>query len=251
MPPLGLQLYTLRDALAADYDGTLARIARIGFGIVEPFDFVSQAEQLREGLRVHGLEARSAHLNFLREGTDLSAAFAAAAELGISTVIEPYVDPARWTSAADIRATADALNAAAPLAAAHGIRIGYHNHWFELDEVEGSTGIEVLAAALDPAVVLELDTYWAAAGGQDVPALLGRLGDRVRFLHVKDGPIEPDPATQTAVGEGRMPVWEILAAAPQVEVGVVELDDFAGDMWSAVESSYRYLSTAQSGAGAR
>lgn len=248
-PPLGLQLYTLREALAADYDGTLARIAEIGFTIVEPFDLVNHADRLRTGLSAHGLEARSAHLNFLREGTDLPGAFGTAAELGIPTVIEPFVDPARWTDADDIRRTADALNAAAPIAAEHGIRIGYHNHWFELGavDVDGSgrsTGIEIFAAELDPAVVLELDTYWAAAGGQDVPALLGRLGDRVRFLHVKDGPIEPDPATQVAVGEGRMPVWDILAAAPQVEVGVVELDDFAGDMWTAVEGSYRYLTTA-------
>lgn len=242
-PPLGLQLYTLRDALSRDYDGTLARIAGIGFTIVEPFDFVNQADDLRSGLKAHGLEAKSTHLNFLREGTDLSASFATAAELGIPTVIEPFVDPARWTSADDIRATADALNAAAPIAAEHGIRIGYHNHWFELDEVDGTTGLEILAGALDPAVVLELDTYWAAAGGQDVVALLGRLGDRVRFLHVKDGPIEPDPKTQTAVGDGRMPVWDILAAAPQVEVGVVELDDFAGEMWTAVEGSYRYLTS--------
>ncbi len=102
--------------------------------------------------------------------------------------------------------------------------------------VGGRTGLEVLADALDPAVILEVDTYWAAVGGQDVPALLGRLGDRVRYLHVKDGPATRDDP-MTAVGTGRMPVAEILAACPSAEWHVVELDRCATDMLTAVRDS--------------
>ena len=77
-----------------------------------------------------------------------------------------------------------------------GLRLGYHNHDFELSSIVGGRpALEVLADALDPAVILEVDTYWAAVGGQDVPALLRRLGDRVRYLHVKDGPIGTREAT--------------------------------------------------------
>ena len=60
----------------------------------------------------------------------------------------------------------------------------------------------MLADQLDDAVLLEVDTYWAAVGGQDVPALLGRLGDRVRYLHVKDGPVVDRDDFMTAVGAG-------------------------------------------------
>ena len=98
----------------------------------------------------------------------------------------------------------------------------------------------MLADELDPAVLLELDTYWAAVGGQDVPALLGRLGDRVGYLHVKDGPVTRDDL-MTAVGAGRMPVAEILAAAPAERWRVVELDRCATDMMTAVGDSLAWL----------
>jgi sugar phosphate isomerase/epimerase len=85
-----------------------------------------------------------------------------------------------------------------------------------------------------------VDTYWAAVGGQDVPALLGRLGHRVRYLHVKDGPVTKDDP-MTAVGAGRMPVAEILAAGRSAEWHVVELDRCATDIMSAVADSLAWL----------
>jgi sugar phosphate isomerase/epimerase len=254
-PPLSLQLYTVREALDADFAGTMQRVADIGFTRVEPYDFLARADALAAGLAATGLTAPSAHFRFLDseslDGASLDDVFATAARLGIPTVIDPFVDPAKWLSAADIHRTADALNAAAEVAVKHGIRIGYHNHWFELESViDGDTGLEILSSGLNPAVILELDTYWAAAGGQDVVTLLSRLGDRVRLLHIKDGPIEPDPASQLAVGHGNMPVWDIIAAATSLEVAVVELDAFAGEMFDAVIDSYTYLTSGVLNAGA-
>ena len=114
--------------------------------------------------------------------------------------------------------------------------------------MDGRPALEVLADALDDpvdggvngGVLLEVDTYWAAVGGQDVPALLGRLGDRVRYLHVKDGPVTRDDP-MTAVGAGRMPVAEILAAGTAAEWHVVELDQCATDMMTAVGESLAWL----------
>ena len=100
----------------------------------------------------------------------------------------------------------------------------------------------MLADALDPAVILEVDTYWAAVGGQDVPALLGRLGDRVRYLHVKDGPIGTrEGDMMVAVGSGRMPVADVLAACPSAEWHLVELDRCATDILTAVSDSITWL----------
>ena len=88
--------------------------------------------------------------------------------------------------------------------------------------------------------MIELDTYWAAVGGQDVPALLGRLGERVRLLHLKDGPVTTDHAAQLPLGEGAMPVPAILAAAPAAELGVLEFDAYAGDLFDGIAGGLAY-----------
>jgi sugar phosphate isomerase/epimerase len=133
------------------------------------------------------------------------------------------------------------LNHGATELAAHGLQLGYHNHWFELENMfDGRTALEWLVDDLDPGVILELDTYWAAAGGQDVPALLGRLGDRVRFVHLKDGPLEPREP-HVALGDGVMPVRAILDAATSCELAIVELDSFDGDVFTALADSLAFL----------
>lgn len=159
----------------------------------------------------------------------------------MTTVIVPSTDPARWQSAEGIAEIAAELNAAAAKAAEYGLTVGYHNHHFELEsKIDGRHGLEVLADHLDPAVVLEVDTYWAYAGGADVPALLERLGDRVVALHVKDGDGSLDDKKQVAVGSGSLPVNDYLVAAPNA-LFVVELDDSEGDLMTAVGASREFL----------
>jgi sugar phosphate isomerase/epimerase len=235
---LSLQLYTLRNALADDFDNTLASIAALGFTQVEPFRIVEFADQLGPGLARHGLAAPTTHMS-LQQYQD--AVFSVAAELGVGTVIEPSVDRARWQSESDIRQIADQLNAAASQAAQHGLSVGYHNHHFELESrIDGRHALEVLADHLEPEVVLEVDTYWAYAGGADVPALLQRLGGRVAALHVKDGDGTLDVKRQVAVGSGTLPIWEIIGAAPDA-LRVIELDDTEGDVLQAVGRSREFL----------
>jgi sugar phosphate isomerase/epimerase len=217
----------------------LRRIADFGYGAVEPYDVRTDPEQLRADLDETGLAACSVHAGLLGEGDD--ALLRGVQTVGADTVIVPWVPPERFADAEAITVLARELNQAAAKAAAHGLRLGYHNHDFELSSIVGGRpGLEVLADALDAAVILEVDTYWAAVGGQDVPALLRRLGDRVRYLHVKDGPItKNDP--MTAVGSGLMPVPEILAACPSAQWHVVELDRCATDMLTAVGDSLAWL----------
>ncbi|MHA7208447.1 sugar phosphate isomerase/epimerase family protein [Arthrobacter sp. MDT1-65] len=235
-----LQLYTLRTALGEDLPGTIKRVAALGYTAVEPYNFVATADELAAALSESGLTAPSGHAPLLR--ADQDEIFEAARKLGIGTVIDPHVERSRWTSDEDIRATADALNAAARKGAGYGITVGYHNHEFELEErIGGTSALEVLAGHLDPEVVLEVDTYWAAVGGEDPVELLRRLGDRVRFVHIKDGPLTRDDKEQVAVGSGRMRVWDVLDAVPGLEAAVVELDDFEGDIFTAVADSLAYL----------
>ena len=237
---LSVQLYTVRTALADDFVGTLGRLAEIGFTRVEPFAFVAFADQLREGLAAHGLAAPTAHVGLLSGNQD--EIFALAKELGIETVIDPFVDPARWQDAKEIASIAHQLNAAAEKAAELGLRVGYHNHWFELESsFDGKHGLEVLADNLAPEVVLEVDTYWAYVGGADVPALLGRLGDRVVAVHVKDGDGTRNTKKQVPAGSGVVPIWDILDATPAAALRVIEFDDSEGDLVDGVAASRAYL----------
>ena len=239
MPELSVQLYTVRDALAKDYDQTLAQLAGFGFTTVEPFRFDAFAEELRQGLAAHELTAPTAHVGLL--SGDRDANFALATELGIDTLIEPSVDPARWQLADDVAQIAKEFNAASAEAAEHGLRIGYHNHHFELESmIGGRHALEVFADHLAPEVVLEVDTYWAYAGGAEVPALLRRLGERVVALHIKDGDGTLDTKKQVPVGSGVIPIAEIIAAAPEA-LRVVELDDSEGDLLDAVRASRDFL----------
>lgn len=236
---LSVQLYSIREAFAADPDDALRRLAALGYTRVEPFDLVGTASTVAEGLAAHGLTAPTAHHRFL--GGDLGPVLAAAREAGVTTLIDPLVVPERWQRAEDVEATAAQLNEAARVAADHGIRIGYHNHAHELSSsVGGTTGLEYLADRLDDAVVLEVDTYWSVVGGADPVALLRRLGERVAAVHVKDGPGTAETLDQVAVGSGSLPVPEIVAAAPGA-LRVVELDDTRGDMFDALAASRAYL----------
>jgi sugar phosphate isomerase/epimerase len=237
-----VQLYTVREALERDLPGTIRRLADIGFTMVEPYRFVAKAAELKQALSENNLRAPSGHAPLLSEDQD--EIFAAARELGIGTVIDPHVPAGRWATLEDIMETEQQLNAAAAKAAGYGLRVGYHNHWWEVEAViDGKTALEHLADSLDPAVVLELDTYWAAVGGQNPTELLARLGDRVKFIHIKDGPLTSDPASQVAVGDGRMAIWDVIGAAKSLEAGVIELDAFQGDMFDAVQDSFNYLAS--------
>jgi sugar phosphate isomerase/epimerase len=238
--PLSIQLYTLRDQIAADRDGTLTRLAEIGYRAVEPYDPTADPAGFRKTADDLGLSITSTHAYalFSKEAAEV---FDAIATVGTDLVIIPGgIDHDEFTTPDGLQRVADTLNGFAAKAAEYDMRIGYHNHWWEIEpRFEGRTALEVLSGLLAPEVFLEVDTYWAAVGGADVPELLRSLGDRVLALHVKDGPgVKGEP--HTAVGRGTIDVPSILAAAPEA-VRIVELDTCAGDVFEAVAESHAYL----------
>lgn len=235
-----VQLYTLRENLTVNLAATLERLASMGFENVELYRIEQYRNRYLSALAQTGLRPLSAHASLV-DG-DASAAIAAAAELGVGTLIDPRISATRWTTQADIRSAAADLNAVARKARDAGITVGYHNHDDEVRCVFGGrTGLEAFAESLDDDVVLELDVFWAEVGGVSAADLISRLGSRVRFLHVKDGPYTTDISKQQPLGQGEMPLVEILTAAAPDAVRVIELDDYAGDMFGAVEQSLRYL----------
>jgi sugar phosphate isomerase/epimerase len=247
-----VQLFTVRDALEKDLSRTIRRLAEIGYRHVEPCNFEDpdRTEEFAAAFAENGVTAPTGHSLLIHTGNspDQDDVFAAAKRLGIGTVIHPYLPAELWQDPETIHRTAEFLNAAAKKAAAYGIRVGYHNHDWEISSrIADTTALEFLAEQLDPAIVLEVDVYWAAVGGQDPAALLMRLGDRVVAIHLKDGPVSKDTKAQLPAGQGELDIWGIIAAAKNLEVGIVEFDDYAGDIFEGLDSSLRYL---QAGPGA-
>ena len=245
--PIGVQLYTVREQMAADRDGTVRRIAGLGYRSVEPYNPADDPKGFRALADDLGLTVSSVHAGAMLRDPEPGPVFEAINVLGTDLAIVPAGIPdEKFTTRDGIARAAELLNGLSQQAAAHGLKLGYHNHWWEVEPViDGVHALELLAQQLDPAVFLEVDTYWAAVGGAQVPELLGRLGDRVQALHVKDGPVVKDEP-HTAVGAGVMPVPEILAARPEAW-RIVELDSCATDVFEALAQSHAYL-TALAGA---
>ncbi len=257
-PQISLQLWSVRDELARDPDGTLAKVAMAGFTCVEAFGFVERVDTLAAAFTRQGIISPTAHAPLVSlvenpfdsslEAVSMSRVFESAVTLGVDIVIDPFVAPDRWRTFSDIETTADALNTAAEAAAEHGIAVGYHNHHQELDNmIGGRTALEVFAELLDPRIVLEVDLYWAAAAGVDVVALIERLGDRVVAVHVKDGTLSPTPtvdqvpADQVPAGAGVVPLTEALNAAAHLRYAIVEFDHYVGDIWNGIASGRAFL----------
>ncbi|MCE7003904.1 sugar phosphate isomerase/epimerase [Kibdelosporangium philippinense] len=239
MTNVSVQLYSVRDHFTENPDEVLAKLAAIGFTQVEPYGLGEHAAKLVDGLTRNGLTAPTAHARLIDQ--DQRDIFAKAAECGVGVVVDPFVPAEKWQNKADIAATADALNAAARIAPEFGVRVGYHNHWWELESrIDGRSAFEGFAELLDPEIVLEVDTYWAAAGGENPTELLQRLGERVYAIHVKDGGLATDASGQVPAGQGSIAVTDVLSAAPKA-LRVVEFDKYDGDIYEGISASFAYL----------
>jgi len=241
MKPISLQLYTLRETAKDDFFGVLAQVAEIGYKGVEPAGLGGhKPAEVRKVLDDLGLVASSTHGSLVTP-ENLNESIDTAKTLGYEMIIAGWKKD-DWLTLDGIKRGAEAFQRAAELLAGHGLRMGYHNHWWEMAPVEGKLGLEHFIE-LAPGAFSQLDTYWAANfGAVDVPALLARHAGRVPTLHIKDGPlVEGEP--HTAIGAGAMDVPAVIAAADDgvLEWIVVELDACATDMLTAVRESYAYI----------
>lgn len=243
--PLAVQLYSLRETAADDLPGVLEQVAAAGFLGVEFASLHGHAPaDVRRWTSDLGLAGVGIH-HQMPPGAEGERVLDEAAELGLDTVIVPWVEPERFATPQAIAALADELADGQARAASRGIRLGYHNHEFEpaARDAAGTTGLERLFELSGPDLLAEVDIYWATVGGEDPTALIGRLGPRVRWLHVKDGPADPADrdSPQVSAGTGRVDVAGAIAAGEAVEWHVVEFDRCATDMLEALRGSVRYL----------
>jgi sugar phosphate isomerase/epimerase len=230
---ISIQLYTLRDQLAIDLDGTLAALREIGYRRVEHAGFVGRtAAEFRAALDAAGLRATSGHVGIPQpfDAAAWEAVLADAAIIGNRYIVHPFFgvennQPIR--DAARYEALARDLNRAGRLARRAGLRLGYHNHQNEFFRMtnDGRTGFEILATRTDPDLVhLQLDLFWTWRGATDPVDVIRRYPGRVRQVHVKDlnsaGSFE-DPG-RGLIDFGR--IFRLARTAGLVEY-IVERDD--------------------------
>jgi len=243
--PISIQLYTLREAASSDLPGVIERLGRIGFAGVEVASLHDlPAVEFRKRVEDAGMKITAAHVT-PPVGDAARAILDEQETLGVRDLVVAFQPPDRFQDEAGIQGVADLLNEANANARERGMRIGYHNHFWELERRLGDvSALTALFDRVDETVFAEIDTYWARVGGEDPSALVRSLGTRARLLHVKDGPADAPRSPMTAVGSGVLDFPRILASNDAIEWHIVELDACATDMFEAVEQSYRYLTEA-------
>lgn len=238
--PLALQLYTLREQAKDDFPGVIGSVAEAGYAGVEFAGLHGHdPAEIRKVLDDCGLRACSAHMAAPKDDT-VAETVDTAQTLGFDTVISMCGKDSFATPEA-VKQAGEQMQQAARLLKPYGIRLGYHNHWWEMAELEGRPALELLLAAA-PDLTLQCDLYWAADFGRvDVPEFVSRNAERLVSLHVKDGPmVKGEP--QTAVGSGKMDIPACVSAAgDKGDWLIVEMDECAGDLMQAVRQSAEYL----------
>lgn len=246
-------MYTVLGQAQADLEGTLARLAAIGYQGIETYGLVEHfgPARVRRAIDAAGLELTSAHAPF-PAGAGAERILDENAELGAEVLVWS-MEREEFASPEAITAGLARVNEAAERAAARGMRIAYHNHYAEFSQAFGGRqAYDLLLEQLDERVLVELDAYWALMGGADPAEVLARLGDRVRFVHVKDGPaVSYEDDVMVPIGTGQVDWTRTLTVPSGLRWHIVELERLGMDTFEALEASYAYLVGNGLSAGAR
>lgn len=242
MAAISVQLYSLRQASEQNFDAVLEELAQIGFAGVEPFNLFGKTPRaFREQVEALGMRVSSSHFPWANRTNDLHELADTLGELGLKRAMGGY-GPDDFASMDALKRTVDTTANLVEALKPHGLTLCLHNHWWEYDQVDGVIGYHFLQEQV-PDVEFEIDTYWAANfATRDPAAEVARVAERAPLLHIKDGPqLRDEP--HVAAGAGVMDIPAIIAAADsaRLEWAIVELDNCATDMMTAVAESFRYL----------
>ncbi len=238
-PKIGVQLYSVREQSANDYEGTIRKIVQMGYRYVEPAGYPgSTIAEAAKIFQRYGLQALSCH-GKLPIGKDKNQAIEEAQIIGAKYIISGCC-PEDFKTVDKIRAVADIWTGASANATEHGIQVGYHNHDWEMFDVDGRPGYQILMNNTPEEVLMQVDTYWVFVGGKKPVDIIKEVGPRGKVLHIKDGPGDKTSAMQP-LGTGKMDFPPILEVADYAELLIVELDSCDIDMMEALKQSYDYL----------
>jgi sugar phosphate isomerase/epimerase len=243
--PTGLELYSVREELKKDPEGTVRAVAQMGYQGVEfyapYFEWPeAQAKQMRKLLDDLGIRCFSTH----NESSYLSAEKIGRARdmnliLGSKYIVMASSDPKPGLDG--WKAVADELNAAADQLESSGLKAGYHNHRREFTPVENQRPIEILAKNTKPSVMLQLDVGSCLEAGSDPVAWIRANPGRIRSLHLKDWSPDPGKGYKVLFGEGAADWKSILEAAESaggVEYYLIEQE---GGRFTELDTARRCL----------
>lgn len=254
---IGIQLYTLRDALGKDAAGTLKKVAEAGYKQVELYGFPN-CQPLIDGAKAANLAINSAHFEWdsvINPKDDAMSDFKKivdrAKEVGLSHLVIPYLQDTVRKNLDDYKKIAANANKAAEITKAAGIQLSYHNHAFEFEPKEGGRcGYDIFMAEFSPLMKFEVDVFWIKVGGHEPAALIEKLKNRVSQLHLKDlkgglklpeyGKIPEDAFKE--LGNGVIPMEPIIEAAAKAGVKHCHVEqDFSPHPLESIAESVKYL----------
>ena len=255
---LGVQLYTVRDLMAKDFEGTLAKVAAAGYKEVEFAGYFDRKPQeVKAILDRNGLTAPSAHVDYPSLSDDkLAKVIEDSRTLGHQFIVNPWIDEQMRKEPDIWKRVAATFNRAGELTSKSGIQFAYHNHHFEFVPQDGTRPIETILKECDPKLVkIEMDLCWTTVAGADPLTYFKRYPGRFPLVHVKglkrvpdgDPPVPFDKAIPqiTDVGNNDIIDWKRIFAKSK-EAGIqhyfVEHDAPASPIES-IERSARYLKT--------
>lgn len=240
---LAVQMYTLRE-LTEPLDTILAGVADAGYSGIEAIGNQGvTADELKAFLGKHGLEVSSAHVSIDDAEADLDGVIAFHKAVGNDTLIVPYIAPnERPDDAAAWQALGARLGTLAKASEAEGMQFLYHNHDFEMNELDGKMILEHILDGAGSGLGLELDLAWVVRGNKDPLEMLEKFSGRIKRVHVKD--IAPagentDEGGWAAVGSGTLDWDTILPAAKEAgaEWYVVEHDEPKDPLGNVTQSA--------------
>ena len=212
---MGIQLYSVRDGMEQDFEGTLKKVHELGYTDVEFAGFYGRTpEQINELLAKYDLKISGTHSSFDDLVNNYEEIVAFHKAIGNKNYIIPYQE---LSSQEKLDAFVENVKVVSKKLAADGIRLGYHNHAVEFARnADGSVAFEQLIYLTD--IMLELDTFWAFVGMGNALAMMDRLGDRLGFIHLKDGTKE---GKGKPLGLGEAPIKAVYEKAIAMGVPMV------------------------------
>jgi sugar phosphate isomerase/epimerase len=245
--PMGIEMYSVRDELKRNPQGTVRAIASMGYQGLEfyaPY-FAwthAQAKEMKKLLEDLGIRCFSTHndaayldKDHIQKAIDLNLNLGSKYVVMASSQPRPGLDG--W------KEVAEALNFAAGKLEASGLQAGYHNHELEFRPVEGVRPMEVLAKNTKPSVMLQLDVGTCIAAGSDPVVWIRGNPGRVRSLHCKDWSPDASKGYSVLFGEGVADWTAIFAAAQTVGSAEYYLMEQEGSRFSELETAKKCLET--------
>lgn len=186
--PVAVQLYSVRDAMAEDFEGTIKKVKEMGYDGVEFAGlFGKSAAEVKAICEENGLVPISAHVSYDELIENPEKVIGTYAEIGCKYIAIPYAVEERRPGAKLFDETVQGIRTFAKIAKEHGIVMLYHNHDFEFNKVDGVYGLDLLYNTLTAdELQTELDTCWVNVGGEDPAKYVEKYSGRAPVVHLKD-----------------------------------------------------------------